>query len=148
MKKKFSSNRFDLPTIESKWRSYRTGQKFAKNGRTCRRNLQYCFGRIIPFIHGRDLVTFLKDVRESANDSGIRIDSSFSFFDARFNAIFVIFREIAELRAQYRQLTRLLTPGERSGLGTDTLTQLFDDVRGIASLSKLWHNVVYIEYNR
>ncbi|XP_031838829.2 dynein cytoplasmic heavy chain beethoven isoform X1 [Nomia melanderi] len=38
-------------------------------------------------------------------------------------------RQIAELRAQYRQLTRLLTSNERSGLGTDTLMQCFDDVK-------------------
>ncbi|XP_078052127.1 dynein cytoplasmic heavy chain beethoven [Augochlora pura] len=38
-------------------------------------------------------------------------------------------RQIAELCAQYRQLTRLLTQNERSGLGTDTLLQYFDDVR-------------------
>ncbi|XP_076748967.1 dynein cytoplasmic heavy chain beethoven [Xylocopa sonorina] len=38
-------------------------------------------------------------------------------------------RQIGELRAQYRQLTRLLTPNERSGLGTDTLMQCFDDVK-------------------
>ncbi|XP_029051229.2 cytoplasmic dynein 2 heavy chain 1 [Osmia bicornis bicornis] len=38
-------------------------------------------------------------------------------------------RQIAELHAQYRQLTRLLTANERSGLGTDNLMQYFDDVK-------------------
>ncbi|XP_076646917.1 dynein cytoplasmic heavy chain beethoven [Halictus rubicundus] len=47
----------------------------------------------------------------------------------RCSIIGVRLRQIAELRAQYRQLTRLLTPNERSGLGTDTLLQCFDDVR-------------------
>ena len=45
--------------------------------------------------------------------------------------IFVVFRQIGELRAQYRQLTRLLTSNERSGLGADTLMQCFD-VKGIS----------------
>lgn len=45
--------------------------------------------------------------------------------------IFVLFRQIGELRAQYRQLTRLLTSNERSGLGADTLMQCFD-VKGIS----------------
>ncbi|XP_043268031.1 cytoplasmic dynein 2 heavy chain 1 [Venturia canescens] len=38
-------------------------------------------------------------------------------------------RQTAEIRAQHRQLTRLLTAGERSALGTDALLQSFDDLR-------------------
>ena len=40
-------------------------------------------------------------------------------------------REIAEIRAQNRQLTRLLTPTERANLGTDALFKHFDNVEGI-----------------
>ncbi|XP_076621618.1 dynein cytoplasmic heavy chain beethoven [Colletes latitarsis] len=52
-----------------------------------------------------------------------------SHIPERCSRIGVRLRQIAELRAQYRQLTRLLTANERSGLGTDSLMQCFDDVR-------------------
>ncbi|CAK9809936.1 Cytoplasmic dynein 2 heavy chain 1 [Anthophora quadrimaculata] len=52
-----------------------------------------------------------------------------SYIPERCSRIGKRLRQIAELRAQYRQLTRLLTPNERSGLGTDSLMQCFDDVR-------------------
>ncbi|XP_017764042.1 PREDICTED: cytoplasmic dynein 2 heavy chain 1 [Eufriesea mexicana] len=52
-------------------------------------------------------------------------------------------RQIGELRAQYRQLTRLLTPNERSGLGTDTLMRFFDDVRVVFN-----DNDKSVEWNR
>ncbi|XP_076387639.1 dynein cytoplasmic heavy chain beethoven [Megachile rotundata] len=52
-----------------------------------------------------------------------------SYVPERCSRIGKRLREIAELRAQYRQLTRLLTPSERSGLGTDSLMQCFDDVK-------------------
>ncbi|KAL0104886.1 hypothetical protein PUN28_016497 [Cardiocondyla obscurior] len=38
-------------------------------------------------------------------------------------------RQMSELRAQHRQLSRLLTPSERSGLGIEKLLQTFDDTR-------------------
>lgn len=53
------------------------------------------------------------------------------------------FRQIGELRAQYRQLTRLLTSNERSGLGTDNLMQCLDDIRGISKV----FNIVFIYLN-
>ncbi|XP_020293197.1 cytoplasmic dynein 2 heavy chain 1 [Pseudomyrmex gracilis] len=40
-----------------------------------------------------------------------------------------ILRQISELRAQHRQLSRLLTPNERSGLGIDALLQALDDTK-------------------
>ncbi|KAL6266424.1 hypothetical protein P5V15_003274 [Pogonomyrmex californicus] len=40
-------------------------------------------------------------------------------------------RQMSELRAQHRQLSRLLTPSERSGLGIDKLLQTFDDTRAV-----------------
>ncbi|KZC10148.1 Cytoplasmic dynein 2 heavy chain 1 [Dufourea novaeangliae] len=52
-----------------------------------------------------------------------------TYVPQRCSRIGIRLRQIAELRAQYRQLTRLLTPNERSGLGTDTLMQCFDDLR-------------------
>ncbi|XP_017891098.1 cytoplasmic dynein 2 heavy chain 1 isoform X2 [Ceratina calcarata] len=48
---------------------------------------------------------------------------------ARCSQIGKRLREIGELRAQYRQLTKLLTINERSGLGTDSLMRSFDDVK-------------------
>nr|XP_012219219.1 PREDICTED: cytoplasmic dynein 2 heavy chain 1 [Linepithema humile] len=38
-------------------------------------------------------------------------------------------RQMSELRAQHRQLSRLLTSNERSGLGIDKLLQAFDDTK-------------------
>ncbi|XP_050496495.1 cytoplasmic dynein 2 heavy chain 1 [Bombus huntii] len=52
-----------------------------------------------------------------------------SYVPERCSRIGKRLRQIGELRAQYRQLTRLLTPNERSGLDTDTLMHCFDDVK-------------------
>ncbi|XP_043507557.1 cytoplasmic dynein 2 heavy chain 1 [Frieseomelitta varia] len=49
-----------------------------------------------------------------------------SFLPANCSRIGKRLRQIGELRAQYRQLIRLLTSNERSGLGADTLMQCFD----------------------
>ncbi|XP_032668403.1 cytoplasmic dynein 2 heavy chain 1 [Odontomachus brunneus] len=42
-------------------------------------------------------------------------------------------RQISELRAQHRQLSRLLTSSERSGLGIEKLLQAFDDTKVMLS---------------
>lgn len=108
-------------------------QKFVRNGQIWRKSSQRYFGLTIPFTHGRVLVTFLRDAYELEKNSGICIDCFSFYFETKFIDIF-IFRQIGELCAQYRQLTRLLTPNERSGLGTDTLMRFFDDVKGIFKL--------------
>lgn len=62
-----------------------------------------------------------------------------SWFEAQDSILSSCFRQIGELRAQYRQLTRLLTSNERSGLGTDNLMQCLDDIRGISRV----FNIIY-----
>ncbi|XP_018402903.1 PREDICTED: cytoplasmic dynein 2 heavy chain 1 [Cyphomyrmex costatus] len=52
-------------------------------------------------------------------------------------------RQMSELRAQHRQLSKLLTPNERSGLGIEKLLQTFDDTR-VALGNDEWDN----EWNR
>ncbi|XP_046488904.1 cytoplasmic dynein 2 heavy chain 1 [Neodiprion pinetum] len=42
-------------------------------------------------------------------------------------------RLLTELRAQHRQLVRLLTPGERAALGADRLLRVFDEVQGLSA---------------
>jgi len=48
--------------------------------------------------------------------------------------IVAILRQLSELRAQHCQLSRLLTPSERSGLGIDKLLQIFNDTKGVILL--------------
>ncbi|KOX76673.1 Cytoplasmic dynein 2 heavy chain 1 [Melipona quadrifasciata] len=75
-----------------------------------------------------------------------------SFVPAKCSRIGKRLRQIGELRAQYRQLTRLLTSNERSGLGADTLMQCLD-VKEIF-ISQLMTSVVFddddrgVEWNR
>lgn len=66
---------------------------------------------------------------------------SFSVLGSKQDSMLLsCFRQIGELRAQYRQLTRLLTSNERSGLGTDNLMQCLDDIRGI---SRVFNITIY-----
>lgn len=122
--------RFEQPTIEWKLKRYRTARRSARSGRTWWKNSPRCFGLIIRFIRGTAQVSHLQNVRVLANVSGILIIRLLHRSKNQL-AIFVAFRQIGELRAQYRQLTRLLTSNERSGLGADTLMQCFD-VKGIS----------------
>lgn len=73
--------------------------------------------------------------------------NAYEYRHGMYNDEVAIFRQMSELRAQHRQLSRLLTPSERSGLGIEKLLQAFDDTRGSCSFdSEIFYNSFLMIY--